>query len=95
MFFIASFLTVAGCDHVIPDGRDLSGGVTCNNNQRLVVPLPAMGPACFAAGVYNIFAPLTAYRVPECGGELYEYRIFSKYGPGVNYFQMASDQALN
>ena len=22
-------------------------------------------------------------------------RIFSKYGPGVNYFQMASDQALN
>ena len=24
-----------------------------------------------------------------------KYRIFSKYGPGVNYFQMASDQALN
>ena len=23
------------------------------------------------------------------------YHIFSKYGPGVNYFQMASDQALN
>ena len=23
------------------------------------------------------------------------YRIFPKYGPGVNYFQMASDQALN
>ena len=22
------------------------------------------------------------------------YRIFSKYGPGINYFQMASDQAL-
>ena len=24
-----------------------------------------------------------------------KYRIFPKYGPGVNYFQMASDQALN
>ena len=24
-----------------------------------------------------------------------KYRIFAKYGPGVNYFQMASDQALN
>ena len=23
------------------------------------------------------------------------YCIFPKYGPGVNYFQMASDQALN
>ena len=23
------------------------------------------------------------------------YRIFPKYGPGVNYFQMVSDQALN
>ena len=24
-----------------------------------------------------------------------KYRIFPKYGRGVNYFQMASDQALN
>ena len=23
------------------------------------------------------------------------YHIFSKYGPGVNYFQIASDQVLN
>ena len=25
----------------------------------------------------------------------FKYRTFSKYGPGVNYFQMASDQVLN
>ena len=24
-----------------------------------------------------------------------DYRIFPKYGPGVYYFQMASDQVLN
>ena len=27
--------------------------------------------------------------------DLGTYHIFSKYGPGVNYFKIASDQALN
>ena len=27
--------------------------------------------------------------------QVINYCIFPKYGPGVNYFQMASDQALN
>ena len=47
---------------------------------------------CGCRGIkMHIFFPPTKHK----GKVDNTYRIFSKYGPGVNYFQMASDQALN